>query len=171
MFWALNISATYRVRDVIHFTFRKTFQCQHTWDADVACSGFLSSRIRMNLGNLKLIPLFGSTSPTPALCTGEMDKSAALTSQTYKTIEIGAWSSLSLMVEVACIQWIFRTYLNRFKPDIWHIFRGIRVGKVMFRTLQFILIKEFIMLCQIFIRKARSDLFMRLMNSFVCLHS
>jgi hypothetical protein len=52
--------------------------------ADVASSAALSSRTRTRRGKRMLMPLLGSTRPAAARCTGEMDRSAALTSHTTR---------------------------------------------------------------------------------------
>ena len=53
------------------------------WAALVQSSGALSSRTRRKRGKRSAIPFEGSTSPTAATCTGEIDRSAAITSHTW----------------------------------------------------------------------------------------
>ena len=57
----------------------------------VAISGFLSVRTDKNLGKRKAMPFESWIMPTAALCAGEMDKSAALTSQTSLLV-VSHWS-------------------------------------------------------------------------------
>ena len=109
-------------------------------------SGFLSSLVRMNLGNLRETPLEGSTMPVAALCTGEMDRSAAFTSQTWNGI-LQSKKQLSSKDECLVVEIRLSVggsqlvmYLYWLEPMVGRV--GLVVGVISFRLVDYLVLEK-----------------------------